>query len=698
KAQTASKGKLSAYQLQDAQMEEQLPAWESLRRETLVLQAQLPLYQERDSKMQQIRTNEHALAELRQQQEQLQKRQKDAEQETEALQTVAERCKDAALLSERCEHAILHCREQIRLANKLQADWQENKHLHRKWQILQRAAQVSLQQYGILQSQHDQLFRLFLMEQSGILAQQLEPDMPCPVCGSTSHPRPAQLIEEAPSEQQVQSTREKAEAARKECEAVGRKAAAAAQRYEQAQQVLMGRCAELFEQTLSEEQVPVALEQLIHTQTAEWNELNAQLNRYQANLRTLQQCSLRLAEIRQEQERLRPHMEQLERLIQQAEEQIAQGKAAVETITEQLSYDSGVQAQQICVKHLARLKQFEEERQALREAQELVKNKLQQLGGQITELNAALAREQQSGREAQEQLEKVLKQNGFSGIEECRRVFLEEQEIAALQQAVAQYRTSVHATKLLVQTLTQDTQNMAVTDISAQKEKMGQMQTALEARRKAYTELETRYLTNSAVQKKLTVLLGEHQSSTEQYLLLRELSDTANGHLTGKQRISFERYVQAAYFDQILIRANQRLSMMSGGRYRFVRKKDSVGGAAQTGLDLDVLDYYTGKNRDVCSLSGGESFEASLALALGMSDIIQQSTGGIRLDMMLIDEGFGALDAESLERAIATLQQLADGERLVGIISHVSELKERIGAQLVVQKGRQGSTIRMEQE
>lgn len=170
------------------------------------------------------------------------------------------------------------------------------------------------------------------------------------------------------------------------------------------------------------------------------------------------------------------------------------------------------------------------------------------------------------------------------------------------------------------------------------------------------------------------------------YLWMNALSETANGGLGGKEKIMFETYVQMEYFDRIIRRANLRFLRMTGGQYELIRHEARGDFRMQTGLDLDVIDHYNGSRRPVHSLSGGESFKASLSLALGLSDEIQASAGGIRLDCMFVDEGFGSLDEESLRLAIASLQELTEGNRLVGIISHVSELKTKIEKQIVVTK------------
>ena len=153
-----------------------------------------------------------------------------------------------------------------------------------------------------------------------------------------------------------------------------------------------------------------------------------------------------------------------------------------------------------------------------------------------------------------------------------------------------------------------------------------------------------------------------------------------------------ETYIQMTYFDQILRRANQRLRVMTGGQYELVRRTEAENNRSQSGLELDVIDHWSGSQRSVKTLSGGESFLASLALALGLSDVIQSCSGGVRLDTMFVDEGFGSLDEEALDQAMKALAGLAEGNRLVGIISHVGELKSRIDRQIVVTKDRSGGS------
>ena len=197
---------------------------------------------------------------------------------------------------------------------------------------------------------------------------------------------------------------------------------------------------------------------------------------------------------------------------------------------------------------------------------------------------------------------------------------------------------------------------------------------------------------NRSVLKALKEKVPEEKELFRKRTLVKALHDTASGGLSGKEKIMLETYVQMSCFDRIIRRANLRLMVMSGNRYELARRKTAADLRSQSGLELDVIDHYNGSLRSVRTLSGGESFKASLSLALGLSDEIQSSAGGVRLDTMFVDEGFGSLDDESLRQAVDALASLGSSDRLVGIISHVGLLKERIDRQIVVTRDGSGAS------
>lgn len=198
--------------------------------------------------------------------------------------------------------------------------------------------------------------------------------------------------------------------------------------------------------------------------------------------------------------------------------------------------------------------------------------------------------------------------------------------------------------------------------------------------------------TNTTALANLRKQSGALLETEKRYILVKALSNTANGNLSGKEKIMLETYIQMTYFDRIIQRANTRLMVMSGGQYELKRCQSADNNKRQSGLELNVMDHYNGSERSVKTLSGGESFKASLSLALGLSDEVQSLSGGIQLDTMFVDEGFGSLDEESLQQALRALADLTEGNRLVGIISHVSELKEKIEHQVIVTKEKTGGS------
>lgn len=202
--------------------------------------------------------------------------------------------------------------------------------------------------------------------------------------------------------------------------------------------------------------------------------------------------------------------------------------------------------------------------------------------------------------------------------------------------------------------------------------------------------LDRRIAANDSAQKGLDRKAGERRALEERWTWMKPLSETASGGL--KDRISLETYVQMTYFDRILARANAHLMQMSGGKYDLKRREGAAKFGAQTGLELDVIDHYNGSERSVKSLSGGETFLASLSLALGLSEEIQSSAGGVQMDALFVDEGFGSLDEETLRQAMRALRELSEGDRLIGIISHVSELRREIDRQIVVTRSPDGAS------
>ena len=250
---------------------------------------------------------------------------------------------------------------------------------------------------------------------------------------------------------------------------------------------------------------------------------------------------------------------------------------------------------------------------------------------------------------------------------------------------VAEIKSAIEETKKLLQ-------DKEPFEIESEKQRLSELTAQKNAMAKKLQSVVVRLATNALMQKRIREKSEEVSEIEKQWTMVKALSNTANGNISGKAKIMLETYIQMTYFDRIIARANTRLMIMSGGQYELKRRTDSDNKRSQSGLDLDVIDHYNGSERSVKTLSGGESFKASLALALGLSDEIQSYAGGIRLDTMFVDEGFGSLDEESLQQAIRALTGLTEGNRLVAIISHVADLKDRIENQIIVKKDRLGGS------
>jgi len=317
----------------------------------------------------------------------------------------------------------------------------------------------------------------------------------------------------------------------------------------------------------------------------------------------------------------------------------------------------------------------------------------------MTALDKKLAREKAAVEEKRRQADELSQSLPFPTLKEAKgKINALQGEAAALQkriqdaqamkqtlekqQEAARSKLDTHANLL------KNGEDIDLAEAKKRKDTLSGEKTALERENET---LQTRLTLNRTTKENLSRRLEALEKGREKLTWLKALSDTANGSLTGQERFRLETYIQTTYFTRVLRRANLRLRVMSGGQYDLLRRTEgSLRG--QVGLDLDVVDHWNGTIRSVETLSGGESFLASLSLALGLADEIQSSAGGVRLDTMFVDEGFGSLDDEALQKAIQALNQLGEGSRLVGIISHVAGLKERIDRQIVVKKDRSGGS------
>jgi len=538
----------------------------------------------------------------------------------------------------------------------------------------------------------------FFCEQAGLMAIKLQDGEPCPVCGSTVHPNKAVLAVDAPSEAELNELKQKNDLARRHWQEASEKSAAKLAEVELAQKQLLddaGRCFPGIEQSALQEQLPVLFETAL--------EENRQ------RIKENEKQDLQIKEQASRKNQLKEDLDSLERSIQVNEEEKVQKEQEKNSIYSDIASKRGeLNALKSSLENMGRqeveasievwTRNLNSLKDAFRQAEEAfhtIKNKLEANKTLLSDWKEKRSNTIQAKQQALQAYSKKLSECAFPDEKAYHMALRTETEISELEDSIKQHENDVQAVEHELRWLSQKTENKRKQDLEqleAAKEKLEQEKRMTN---EDIQKLRARLVINEPIEKALGRAILNADAYQQEYLLLSNLSKTANGELVGKQKLAFEQYVQASYFNQILMAANKRLKLMTNSRFELLRREGAADLRSQTGLEIDVLDYYTGRIRSVKSLSGGESFKASLSLALGLSDVIQSYAGGVEIDMLFIDEGFGALDTESLEQAVQTLVGLAAGNRLVGIISHVSELKERIDRQVVIRKANSGSSIQL---
>ena len=541
------------------------------------------------------------------------------------------------------------------------------------------------------------LYQRFLDNQAGILARELVEGSPCPVCGSTVHPAPAGPGQAAGGRNPAAGGRNPADTfpcAYPDCdvtkELVDQAAKDSEARTRTASELSLkaGRLAGSLETRYTR------MRQQIDAEVGSWKEawrerLNQEEDRGDGGA-----AGSPAARMEQRQHFLKVWEDMLGELKDQLARQEAAAKKRAAECRARLKHKEELEKAR--VGHQKSLEEAGEKRQQvlklLIEAEEREKgleDQIKELAGKLPFKDRNQAREELAGKRA-------AFEAGEKAFREAEKTYLE------VSQKAADARSRMEALRAQLQDTEPDTELDAGLDreltalgLARQMEEL----TAAQERAKAELDLQEqkksrihhRLETNRAAYSRILKQKDAMEEIQQQWTWVKSLADTAAGEVGGKEKITFETYVQMAYFERIIARANTRFMVMSGGQYELKRcsEEDNRG---KSGLGLNVVDHYNGTQRSVRTLSGGESFQASLSLALGLSDEIQSAAGGIRLDTMFVDEGFGSLDEDTLNLAMKALGDLAEGRRLVGIISHVTELKERIERQIVVVKEKSGGS------
>ena len=537
---------------------------------------------------------------------------------------------------------------------------------------------------------------------AGLLAQDLLSGDPCPVCGSCDHPHLAVLTEDAPTDQDVERA-ELTQAQAAEKSSAASNAAAAAKAQLEAAQAALEACK-------SSEELQSQRDFLAQAKADAQEELLAA----QARLKQAQVAKDAAKRALLEQEAARNALEQVRADQARANSDFAAAQAtlsalrgklgsvdaqAAQSQLEQAKHDLRA-AEEACVAKTARLEarnKLAEQRNALQEKMTQAEAALEELAGQEAvqkqKRDVALAQAAQLRRdlpwESQEQASTYvgeLKQR-LEGRTQARQAAKDALDKA--KQEEADLLSQVQANQAIVSAAPE-------IDVTQQVSRRNEADTLGRKAADAKEAVSQRMSINADCAAKLERLMHENAQIEHDYGQMQELSNVANGTVRKKSKQTFEAYVQSMYFDQVIAAANRRYKALTGGRYELLRRLDDEATRGKAGLDLDVFDNYNGQSRAASTLSGGESFEASLCLALGFSDVVTRYAGGVKLDAMFIDEGFGSLSQGELANAMNLLVGLSEEDRLIGIISHVEELKNNIDRRIVVHGGQAGSTLTVE--
>jgi DNA repair protein SbcC/Rad50 len=544
--------------------------------------------------------------------------------------------------------------------------------------------------YNDAKAQVEEMEKKWIHGQAALLAANLHTDEACPVCGSLHHPAPAIEQENSiPTEEDLKSAKQQAskweneksivEANFYQCQSEERTQQEAV--LDLLKEIGLNRPGFTVDELPNEKmKASAAIIQLVQYQ-----------NKLEEQIKHLDRLKSEMETKESERVALQSRIQQLSILINELTAQFTEKntvltrmmKTIPENLRSEAEYERKLAASQNLHEWL--VSQLEEAQKRL----QLVNERLSSETARLQDAEKHLAAKQQELETERSIFLTKLSEQGFEKYGIYAASKKTEGEIQRLQDEIRSYREELRSVSDRLKELTDLLADVKTPDVEGIKLELAKFTAEIDSLTQERTDLFVKKRDNEEIYQRVESLNNEVKALEERFSIIGDLSDMARGqnHL----RITFERYVLAAFLDDILREANVRLRKMTSGRYMLQRKTDRSKGNAQSGLELLVFDQYTGQERHVKTLSGGESFKASLSLALGLADVVQNYAGGVSLETMFIDEGFGTLDPESLDQAIEALMDIQSSGRLVGIISHVPELKERIDVRLEVIAGQTGS-------
>lgn len=657
-------------------------------------------------------------------QESLRKRQEELDKRQKRLDVLSKQQEQAGKIQERfagsqgkAESLRLREGQQETLGRDLEqldTQWawlmQEEKELKARKEQANKAQKCYLE---ALQA-YEEKYQVFFAEQAGILAGQLKDGQPCPVCGACVHPHIRKMTEGAPTQQEVgqaKQKRERAEERREQAVAMFREQAARCdagrESFEREYGRVMetasgggdgGRAGGVFSPAF-----PVEEEERIKEKIREAASKNKEaLEKTRAEIVKLEQETRQFIQAAETWQRIKEEMQGLEQSYGQEKSEyegllleVKQLGAEIRMKEEKLPFPSREQAKE----RMDGLKdELEAAKSAYAQAEKRERQSIEeqrQLEGQKAGGEAALRQQEEEIRECRADYEAALKRQGFADEAAYLEGKLPSDETAKLERRIREFHLLANEVSGRKMSLKEQLEGKERVDLGRLLEEIQEAEKRQKKVQEEYVRLYSVNQKNREVRSRLKQFLEKDGDLQRQYEMVGNLSRTANGNLSGTVKLDFETYVQRQYFKQIIRAANKRLVRMASGEFMLqCRDVKNLGNQGQAGLDLDIYHMASDSVRDVKTLSGGESFMASLSMALGLSDIVQNTAGAIRLDTMFVDEGFGSLDDEARGQAIRILAELADEARLVGIISHVNELKEQIDCKLAVSRSEKGSVAK----
>ncbi len=545
--------------------------------------------------------------------------------------------------------------------------------------------------------------RILEDSRAGILAKKLVEGEKCPVCGSVHHPEPAKLKESSVSEEDFKKLQEEETALQEKKNTANTEAEKAKTSLEECEEQLRIEMLDCVESPLLDmETAGVSLEELIgaageaktrvETMSAENHKKCISLEK---DCKTLKKAEKDLETAQgDETEKLYAKREELDENRQRVNRELTETKTILKTL-ENLCFSDWETAKKKRKQAETKKNRILEDIAKAEEEKKKADNHVAAVTSELKTWKGSLELQEKDEEAFRKKLDQEVCANGFSFVEEMLTYVVKEEDIASSDKVIAEYHQAVAANEKQLSDARTDAEGKKKTDIEGLKAVCDGQSAEVDLIRKKCNNNENRIAANQEKQKKILDRRGELEEAQKENAICQRLYNLVKG-TTGNGKITLEQYIQAAGFDGIIAAANRRLLPMSDGQYELYRQEDSLGRRSNNFLDLEVLDNYTGHRRPVGNLSGGESFKASLSLALGLSDTVSSNLGGIQMDALFVDEGFGTLDRKSIDSAMEILVNLTGSNKLVGIISHREELMDNIPQQIKVRKTKDGSRITVE--